>query len=83
MAKKIKMRALLVTTTPKKQYIIQRQHKFLFFKWWETYKKGDNGLWNYGDLILSKEKIEEIFEIIEEHCQQKGYEFSTEIIDQF
>ena len=80
MAKEIKMRALLVTTTPEKQYIIQRQHKFLFFKWWETYKKGNNGLY-YGNGIFTEAKIIKIFEMIEKLCKQKGYEFSTEIID--
>lgn len=75
------MRALLVSTiSNKEQYIIQLQRKFLFFKWWETYKIRNNGIWHYGNGIFTKTKVEEIFKMIEEYCKQKGYEFSSEII---
>lgn len=70
---KQKVRALLVPGLDKERYFLQLQCRFLFFKWWETIKKGDNGIWHYGNAIYSKEAAEEI----RQFCERNGnYEFS-------
>lgn len=40
---KQKIRALQIPSDEGDRYLLQVQHKFLFFKWWETIKKGSNG----------------------------------------
>ena len=70
-------KSLLLNNSNEEQYLLQVQHRFLFFKWWETIKKGNNGIWHYGNAIYSKDKIEEI----RQFCENNGNcEFSYGIL---
>ena len=73
MKKEPKLRACLVNSvTEGDYYILQLRRRFLFFSWWETFKKGDNGLWNYGDAHFTKEQIDMFFEKWDEASKMGG-----------
>lgn len=72
MKRKPKIQALVVPSSRGEYYIIQVQHKFLFFTWWETIKKGDNGIWNYGDARFTKEQVDELFAKWDEYWERGG-----------
>lgn len=77
---KLKVRALLIHNIDNEQYRLQVQHRFLFFKWWETIRKGENGKWQYGNAIYSKEVVEGIRRFCESN---EDYEFSYKTIAPF
>lgn len=73
MAKKApKIRAQFIPTRVGGHYIIQCQHRFLWFTWWETMKRGDNGIWNYGDAKFTKEEVDEFFKQYEAYWERGG-----------
>lgn len=74
---KLKIRALRIKSDEGERYLLQVQHKFLFFKWWETVKKGSNGIWHYGNAIFTIDTTEKI----RKFCEESGkYEFSYETL---
>ena len=72
MKRKPKVRALFVPTVRGGHYIIQALNHFLFFKWWETMKKGDNGIWNYGDAKFTKEQVDKFMQDWDEFWARGG-----------
>ena len=66
------VRAQLVLARGGDYYILQIQRRLLFFTWWETMKRGDNGIWNYGDAHFTKEEVDEFFEKWNKYWEQGG-----------
>lgn len=67
-----KIRSLFIPTKRGGHYIIQMQRHFLWWKWWETMKQGDNGIWNYGDAKFTKEEVDVFFQRWEEYINRGG-----------
>lgn len=70
--KRPKVRALFIPTDVGGHYIIQVQNHFLWFKWWETMKVGDNGIWNYGDKKFTKEGVDEFMKEWDKFWERGG-----------
>lgn len=70
--KRPKVRAQLIYARGGDYYILQIQHRFLWWTWWETMKRGDNGIWNYGDARFTKEEVDEFFAKWEKFWENGG-----------